>query len=265
METSRLLWLSACVCLPLLVACGADGSSTSKRVPEAIGTGDPTSPTSGPSGTTPSGTAAGTTPQTNTGTTVPGSSKCEELGALEADGVAAAMDEVEQWFWGGLASRPGTRVGVIGTNTAAVGVPTTLGVGAQSDWATCTHCLAVVVGCNGADCSTGTWFVASGGTARFDAVATRPGEAFTSQFDDVILEQVAVDPKTHHSTVVPNGGCFHVTSASFSAITQAAAEGGTPGGGSDGDGGTGSTSSDHGGRGGGTGMGGAAPYEEVPL
>ncbi len=200
-------------------------------------------------------TPGATAPQTlDAGTAEPIPTRCEELGELNASNIAAVIDGGEQWFWGPLVARPNTRIGVIATAAAktTVGSQISLATSIESNWQTCTHCIAVVVGCNGDDCSQATWFVAASGSARFDALATAAGEAFESRFDDVVLQQVTVDPATYHSTPAPGGGCFHLTKASFSAVTQKLGPvEGPPGsdGGTEGtDGGTGGNS--HGGGGG---------------
>jgi len=183
--------------------------------------------------------------------------KCDELGNLEGLGIEASYEAGDQWFWGPLANPAAARLGILGSASSASsqGQTVQLGVGPEANYATCTHCFTIAVGCNGDDCSKATWFFAKSGTSRFDHVATSAGETFSGRFDDVTLVQVTVDfANGYQSAEVANGGCYHVTAATFSATTIAIDplppdDGGTSdGGGSSVDGGDGG---DGGGGGGG--------------
>jgi hypothetical protein len=217
------LILSATIVTAWMVACASESTTPPGNAPGGASTAAQSSGAPAPA---PSIAATSSNVTTLTvdasGATPTGPAACDELGDLSGSGITAAFDSGSQWFWGPIAGRPTpTRVGVIASASAATtqGQTIQLGVGAEANYETCTHCIAIAVGCVGEDCTNATWFFAKSGTARFDSVASAPGGAFSSRFDNVVLTQVTVDPTTFHSTEVPAGGCFHINSATFSATT----------------------------------------------
>jgi hypothetical protein len=177
---------------------------------------------------------------------------CEELGTLTATGVVASYDADSRWFRGGLTGRPAATdlaVLAMGSPASLQGALATLGVGANDNFATCTHCLRVLLGCTATGCDQATSYLAKSGTALFNQVSSGPSQAFAGQFVDVTLRPVTIDPKTFVSTDIA-GRCFHLTSFSFDAKTTALAnDGGAPK--SDGGDAGGSSPTGSGGRGGG--------------
>jgi hypothetical protein len=172
---------------------------------------------------------------------------CEELGALTATGVAALYDVDSRWFRGGLSGRPvatDLAVAAMGSASSLQGALVTLGAGVNANYATCTHCLRVQLGCTATDCAGASNYFAKSGSALFNQVSSGPSQVFAGQFVDVTLRPVTIDPKTFVSTEIA-GPCFHLTSFTFSSKTAAQpTDGGTTGGdggdGGDADSGTGS-------------------------
>jgi hypothetical protein len=167
-------------------------------------------------------------------------SGCDELGALNASGLTASYDTASRWFTGALSGRPSlTQLTVVGVGTPSdlQGKVVALGAGLNDNYATCTHCMIVLVGCTATDCNSAKKFFAEAGSAYFNQVASGPGQPFVGQFTDVTLREITLDA-SFTSTDVPGGACLHLASFAFSAKTPANAT--DAGGSSDGGNATGS-------------------------
>jgi hypothetical protein len=150
---------------------------------------------------------------------------CEELGTLSATSVVASYDADSRWFRGSLTGRlVATDLAVVAMGSAASlqGALATLGVDANANFATCTHCLRVLLGCTTTGCDGATSYLAKSGTALFNQVSSGPSQSFAGQFVDVTLRPVTIDPQTFVSTDLA-GPCFHLTSFNFDAKTAAVA------------------------------------------
>lgn len=177
---------------------------------------------------------------------------CIQLGGIQGTAFTAHVEPASRWFW---AAVPGqntpAKIGVIATGdpVALKGQTASLGTGANADYATCTHCLPMVLGCTGDDCTGARWFFPRGGSATFTSTATLDGESFAGHFDDVLLREVSINPDTLVATDLPGGACFRFTSVTFSATADLGVLPGVDGG--DDDGGTDGSVSSSGGSGGG--------------
>jgi hypothetical protein len=181
---------------------------------------------------------------------------CEALGTLVGNGLEASLDSATRRSVAvPLVSRPtATRVSVQGVGLSAElsGKTIALGVAANTGNDTCTHCLLIVVGCTGGDCSAATYYFPRSGTATFTAVASAAGQPFGGRFRDVILEHVTIDPVSGATRAVGDGRCLYVKDLAFDAVvpTNEAGEPTTDGGAED------SGKEDSSSGGGGTGKGG---------
>jgi len=206
MRTAR-LWLGALS--GVIVWCGvvACGQEPTDEAPPIALTPDPAA--------TPAAT-----PQEPTGPR--SNAPCESFGNLTGTAVASRLDEGTQTFLLPLSNRPvTTRLGVIAlTDKSLEGKAAILGAGQNLNYATCTHCMVVAIGCTPESCEHAAWFLARSGTATFEKIASKPKEPFRGHFDDVTLEQVRIDFATLVSTPVVGGACITVPSLTFDSIAQ---------------------------------------------
>jgi hypothetical protein len=152
-------------------------------------------------------------------------SACEELGSLKATSLTASYDTDSRWFTGAVPARPSlTQLTVLAVGSPAdlQGKIVALGTGPNANYATCTHCMIVLVGCSATNCDSARKFFGEAGSAYFSQVASGPGQPFVGEFDDVTLREVKLDAK-YTSTDVPSGACLHLTSFVFSGATPASA------------------------------------------
>jgi hypothetical protein len=145
---------------------------------------------------------------------------CEDLGTISNMSLTAYIGGITEAAAFALPNRPETtKVAAVGETSSMVGQPVVLGSGAEANFATCSHCLVLAIGCT-TDCSSAAWFFARSGTVTFSSVATSeaaPSASFQGDFENVDLEQVSVNGNTYTSTPVPGGACLHIDSFTFSA------------------------------------------------
>lgn len=190
---------------------------------------------------------------------------CEAVGTFrnEQPTVSLFEDQTQRAFWF-QADRPQPlRLTVLAAGDVGplVGKTVDLGSGPNANYATCSHCFIVAIGCQGSDCSRAALFYPRSGSATFTSVANGPGGVFEGHLDQTELVQVTIDSASNTSTPVANGGCMRAEQVSFKGFLRksiAAGEEnqtGTPPGGPSSSGSTtsSSSSSGNGGSGGGGG------------
>jgi len=160
-----------------------------------------------------------------------GASTCEELGALSATALTGTLDATGQSQTTSftLPNRPtATKVKVVavGEPSELIGKGAVLGASVNANYGSCSHCLVVAIGCTTTSCSGAALFFPRAGTGTFTALAATDGQLFAGQFDDLVLEQVSIDPQTFASTPVVNGACMHVSTLTFGSTLSSAESGG---------------------------------------
>jgi hypothetical protein len=188
--------------------------------------------TSSSGGDEPTSTPGTATPQTG-GDTVGNPqtpSTCEELGALSATALSGTLDTTteSQTTSFTLPNRPSAtkvKVVAVGDPSDLIGKGAVLGASLNANYGSCSHCLVVAIGCTASSCSGAALFFPRAGTGTFTALAAKDGQPFSGQFDDVVLEQVSIDPKTFASTPVVNGACMHVSTLTFGSTLSSAESG----------------------------------------
>lgn len=159
-----------------------------------------------------------------------GEAACEDFGTLGGTSLKARASGPTIATSMTVANRPvKTRLAVsaYGARAALVGQTVDLGTGKNASMATCTHCIAIAIGCTESSCSGAAWFYPRSGRATFTDVGAKTGESFSGSLTDVILEQVKVDSVTMATTPIPGGACIRLPSLQFAAIVEGGGDGGT--------------------------------------
>lgn len=176
-----------------------------------------------------------------------GEAACEDFGSLSGTSLEARSSGTTAATSMAVANRPSftkLAVSAYGSASSLSGRSVSLGTAENANLATCTHCIAIAIGCTETSCKDAAWFYPRSGNATFTNVGYEDGNLFEGTFDDVILEQVKVDFDTLTTTPVGGGACVRVPSLAFSAsVVRTSADGG----------GVGLTDSDGGGGNGGNG------------
>lgn len=176
---------------------------------------------------------------------------CEDFGSLSGSSAAIKLigTTLASASFNALDRPQTTKLTILasGDPTQLVGKSAAIGTGENANFATCTHCFVVAIGCAGADCSRAALFYPRSGSAKFAAVATAAGQSFEGTLENAELVQVTIDTQTQRSTPVAGGACIKVPSLDFRGTAALAPVDGTSGapagGGSSGaDVGTGSSS-----------------------
>jgi len=177
---------------------------------------------------------------------------CEDFGALSGSSAAIKLigASLASASFNALDRPQATKLTILASGDPAqlVGKTTAVGTGGNANFATCTHCFVVAIGCAGSDCSRAALFYPRSGSATFAAVANAAGQTFEGTLENAELVQVTIDTQTQASTAVPGGACIKVPTLAFRGTAALAPVGGTsgapPGGGTSGTNvGTGSSSS----------------------
>jgi hypothetical protein len=144
---------------------------------------------------------------------------CEDFGTLSGSSAAIRLigtSLASASF--SAADRPeATKLTILASGDPAllVGKSTAVGTGDNANFATCTHCFVVAIGCAGSDCSRAALFYPRSGSATFAAVATAAGQTFEGKLENAELVQVTIDTQTQQSTAVAGGACIKVPSLDF--------------------------------------------------
>lgn len=117
----------------------------------------------------------------------------------------------------------GLVLAVGGNGGVALNAPVSLGVGANANYGTCTHCVAVLFGCvmnasGNYDCPRTA--LARSGTAVVQSFASAPSGRFAASVFNVVFEEVRVDPSTFMSTPLPGGECFTLDELSSNGVAR---------------------------------------------
>jgi hypothetical protein len=160
------------------------------------------------------------------------SASCTSLGSLTLSGAHASIGtNTPPWNVVGAA----LPAGPLGTGTNEIWVfntataPRTLGSSihledsaANRSYATATETMIVAVDCpsTGGLLACRRLFQSVLGLARFDAVASAAGDAFSGSFSSVELREVRLDPTTYQSQFTGSGDCVSVDLFSFSATAN---------------------------------------------
>lgn len=152
---------------------------------------------------------------------------CEDFGALS--GTTASVRLIANALQSAsfnAENRPQTtRLTVLASGDPKVlaGTSAAVGAGDNANFATCTHCFVVAIGCTGSDCSRAALFYPRAGTAKFSTVASAAGETFGGTLENAELVQVTIDTQTQRSTPVAGGACIKVPTLDFRGTAPAAA------------------------------------------
>lgn len=181
---------------------------------------------------------------------------CEDFGALSGSSAAIKLigTTLASASFNALDRPQTTKLTIVASGDLAqlVGKSAPVGTGENGNFATCTHCFVVAIGCAGSDCSRAALFYPRSGSATFAAVATAAGQTFEGTLENAELVQITIDTQTQRSAPVAGGACIRVPTLAFrgtAALAPVATSGAPPGGGTSGGGtsgtnvGTGSSTS----------------------
>ena len=213
----KLVFAFGVVGIGLMMACTQDAQRPD--LPATLGSSEPVEVVSA-DGTSSALTAAG---------------GCQDVGAFVGDALSARVitTDLETTSWVSSDRPQPVKVTLLASGTAKelVDKSTDLGTGVNANFATCSHCFVVAIGCAGTDCSRAALFYPRAGTATFTSLSTGPDRTFQGHLDDVELVQVTVERATQTSTPVAKGACMKVSSLTFKAVapkaTPADPKGGT--------------------------------------
>jgi hypothetical protein len=170
---------------------------------------------------------------------------CEDFGPLTGSSAAIRLigTSLESASFNATDRPQTTRLTILASGDPKVlaGKAAPVGAGDNANFATCTHCVVVAIGCSGSDCSRAALFYPRSGSAMFASVATTGGETFEGSLENAELVQVTIDTQTQRSTPVAGGACIKVPTLSFRGTAVSAPAGEPPSGG--GTSGTNATSS----------------------
>lgn len=117
----------------------------------------------------------------------------------------------------------GLVLAVGGAGGVATNTPVTLGAGANANWGTCSHCVAVIFGCvmsasGNYECPRTA--LARSGTAVVQNFAGGASSRFAASVYNVVFEEIRIDPSTFNSTPLPGGECFTLDELSSSGVAR---------------------------------------------
>jgi hypothetical protein len=144
---------------------------------------------------------------------------CEDFGTLAGDAAAIKLigATLSSASFNAVARPQTTKLTILasGDPTQLVGKSAPVGTGDNANFATCTHCFVVAIGCAGSDCSRAALFYPRSGSATFASVATAVGQTFEGTLENAELVQVTIDTQTQTSTPVAGGACIKVPTLTF--------------------------------------------------
>lgn len=151
---------------------------------------------------------------------------CEDVGTFTGSALSVKMaSNVESATWSAVDRPQPARFTIFASGSASELSNKTvdLATGVNTNFATCSHCFIVAIGCTGSDCSKAAFFYPRSGTAVFTKVASAANQPFEGRLENADLVQVVIDSSSDKSSVVPKGACMHVQTLSFSGTTSSTA------------------------------------------
>lgn len=191
--------------IAILAACTQDAKRPD--LPAVLGNPDPAEVT-GPDGVSRSPLAA-----------------CDDFGTLSGSSATIRLigSSLQSASFNATDRPQTTKLTILASGDPAqlVGKNTAVGTGDNANFATCTHCFVVAIGCGGSDCSRAALFYPRSGSALFTSVASQTGQMFEGTLENAELVQVTIDTQTQRSTPVVGGACIKVSTLTFGGTAPA--------------------------------------------